>query len=591
MILFAPDGKSLVSVRGQKVTFNDLTGKQLRELDHGGGQIDAVAFSPDGSRLVTTIGKTITFWQTTTGKKLQEVENDVAVTHLAYTHDGKTLVLAGGKTLAFWDVAQNGKQAEKELLLGTVTGIAISPDNQTVAILTAAKRTEKNTGTVRFVDIATCQARPLGKLSGSISNVIAWSRNGLLALKFDDPRDCGIRLWDVQNDRERARHVAPGPIRQVVFSHDGARLAIGGDFSNADVWAFEETLTKSEPPAIFAHGRQVLDLAFSPDAQMLAVVGHRNGKQPLGEVSLWNVKDPTHPRPHRRLDDVVALSPQKQRMPNEYRSVTFSPDGTLLAVPGGTSFPTVYFWDASSGAPRSPWVGDKGPQRSSAWLARAAFSLDGRMLLAISGGGDLHVIERSRMDQSRVFSLRGDPMNRVGPGPELSADAATFAKGASLFATTTGEFQTRLFQRGGQFLAVSPDRKTLATVSSFGGDPAGNYCEKLVCKVGDFGTGKEDAREFVAEREPTSVEIKPVGLGLTKTNLVLAAVEQQGPRRILRIHIWDVATGQRRRLFETDAPINVAAFALSSDGSKVAVGGYSTEKGTREGKIILWRIE
>jgi WD40 repeat protein len=190
--------------------------------------------------------------------------------------------------------------------------------------------------------------------------------------------------------------------------------------------------------------------------------------------------------------------------------------------------------------------------------------------------------------------------------PAISPDktlVALFASGNVVpYATRSGEAQPPLLHRdggGGAFaMAHSPDSAKLAV--------AMRKERTLVVKLFDFATGKEE-KQFTA---PWAAETQGLtgqdhhgylyvgarAVALTDRSVALAVIENQGPRVLLSLRIWDLATGKLRRsvLTEAEPELHVTSVALSPDNKLLAVGGYHFEKPDvyrNVGKVTVWKVE
>ncbi len=109
---FAPDGKSVVGHKGDKVlrVFAIDTGEEARNWEAPSACGSTIAFSPDGKRLVAGHqDNTLRIWDLATGQELRKLEGHEDVPSAVFSPDGKqVLSAAADKTVRLWD-AETGK--------------------------------------------------------------------------------------------------------------------------------------------------------------------------------------------------------------------------------------------------------------------------------------------------------------------------------------------------------------------------------------------------------------------------------------------------------------------------------------------------
>ncbi|HJZ93114.1 MAG TPA: hypothetical protein VKE40_19715 [Gemmataceae bacterium] len=193
----------------------------------------------------------------------------------------------------------------------------------------------------------------------------------------------------------------------------------------------------------FRHPGGIHGSALSPDGKWLATAASRS-------IMLW---DTATGRPIRRFDPAPEL-----RL--ALRSVSFSPDGSLLAATG--RFADLFVWEAGSGKEVHRVLGPRDRRSESAGVV--AFAPDGRQLIL---GTDSKTeiwdtrawkVFRSVRDPGRLFSLVGPTLVNQGAfdGVYLS-DPLAERPPVTLDAKAPP---------GG--LALSPDGRTLAVFSVYG---------------------------------------------------------------------------------------------------------------------------
>jgi WD40 repeat protein len=230
-----------------------------RETEKGRQPSSLVALSPDGRTLVdATIPDMenphrLRLWDVETGKLRATLKVPVYCGPSAFSPDGKTLALMAGedgtatvqsqRQVRVWDVATGEEQAVFGDFLGTVHGLAFSPDGKELAICLSKQSPTGVRGEVRIWNVET--RRPMAVIQyPSPMYAVAFSHDGknVAGVSADDT----IRLWHASTGQERAvlqaplienpnfftrpnqRKTIPLPIRGLIFSPDGKSL-VGWD--------------------------------------------------------------------------------------------------------------------------------------------------------------------------------------------------------------------------------------------------------------------------------------------------------------------------------------------------------------------------
>jgi WD40 repeat protein len=238
--LFAPDGKTLVSVDWKRNARNDR--------------------SPGGTRLVV--------WDAATGKRLREMAlTEMITTSLALAPDGRTAVVGDGDGKLHLLDLEDGKDW---LALGGhqhyVDALALSADGKTL-VSGSLDRGVRLWDLVSGQQIALLEGhkRAVAAVTFSPDGRLVASAGGSRSVPYDVAEPRRIRLWDVASGKEVAHfegHTAD--VTSLAFSPDGARLVSGLEDSTVLVWDMT-TMPRLPAPKVDADGLDGLwkDLAGS----------------------------------------------------------------------------------------------------------------------------------------------------------------------------------------------------------------------------------------------------------------------------------------------------------------------------------------
>ncbi|CAL9639376.1 nSTAND1 domain-containing NTPase [Streptomyces sp. enrichment culture] len=450
-LAFTPDGTTLaVTVIGFRASKSDQSRVQLWDVREGRrtailkghtGQVASLAFSPDGETLATGASDaTARLWDVRGHRPLATLPgHSGTVWAVAFSPDGR--ILASGsqdRSIWLWDVGERTAVTALNSHTGDVDALAFSPDGAMLA-------SGSTDATVRLWDMRVGQPLATIAVDSSVPQTVIstpraeYSPDGKVLAVSDDTG--AVRLYDARTRRTLGRLTGHrGKVNSVRFSPDGRLVAASSNDSPAVVlW---DARTRRRLATLDGHRRPVQSVLFSPDGRTLATSSYIDGT-----TRLWSV------RRHEQLASIAAGAGW----------TVFSPDGRTL-VTGGFQSSSVQLVDVRTRRRLGTL------DAVNKMVHSVTFSPDGSTLAMASGDGKLRLWEVSRRrltatlvghtDTAQSVSFTPDGKTLVSSGRDSAVrlwDARTHRR----LATLTGH--TGIVWSA----VVSPDGKTLAT---FGDD-------------------------------------------------------------------------------------------------------------------------
>jgi eukaryotic-like serine/threonine-protein kinase len=484
--------------------------------------------------------------------------HDDIVHCVAYSPDGRLLATGSRDgTARLWD-ARTGHPLLVLPHPSPVEGLAFSPDGGRLATL--AK------GVVRVRDTATGQERftlPRQALPAAWvlfnpdGRTLATGHLAGVVIAIPNQPTGTIQLWEARTGQPTRTLTDVGEVRVALFSPDGRRLALSGDWLGAGrqqvggvrVW----DVAANKPLFAIPGSPFGLDAGlFLPDGRQLLVVS------PRGEARLYDAASGMLVRdlPARLVPSSVSTAPAPPGR------VVLSPDGQYLAVPDPTA---LRVFDLASGRTQAVLRGHLFP------VTAVSFHPGGRLLASASGDGSV-----------RVWDLANDPERLVVRAHERGAYAVAIAADGRL-ASGGADRVVRLWDAEGRPLrdivghsvpilavAFSPDGTRLASAA---GPPMGEK-KPGEARVWDLATGRE---LFPLAGHDAVV----TAIAWDATGRLLATASLDGT-----VRLWQADTGQPVRQFDLGGEGLGLSFAV--DGKRLAAA--TSVPGGKQGLVLVWDV-
>ncbi len=323
-VRFHPDRNLLASAGKDKVVqlLDVTTNQTVDQLKHP-QVVNGLGWSPDGKHLATVCEDgVIRIWQPESDKVPQQLSSrDTPLKSVHWSPAGDRLAVASTNgRLEIWDVPQQRRLFDIQAHVATLVSIDWSQDGNLLATTSDDASTRiwnSETGNLIAVladhslgvtaaiwspdgaHLATCSRDAticVYRIEDSrfvLETTLRGHTDEVLSLEWDEESrrlysagwDHAIRIWDLDTIGQRSKsHTMEESIVSIHWDYSGTQYLTIGEASTLLLWSLEANAAVP----LTHHLTSISDVSWSPDNEMIAVSGVREG---LGAVEIWNLGD------------------------------------------------------------------------------------------------------------------------------------------------------------------------------------------------------------------------------------------------------------------------------------------------------------
>lgn len=358
---FFPDGErfiikiSMPPFRNYLQSFNEQTGKLVKQYRDYTWPVRRVKFSADGKTILTASGATARLFDAETGVQIQEFHGHESwVTDASFSICGKTVLTASAdETVRLFDRVTGKEIRRFEGHLDQVEKARFSPDGKKVLAVAS--------GANRIFDVNSGSLIKEFKEGRSSLDDALFSPDSekLLMIEYHYHKKgwASCELINIQSGKYACHFEdIPGRIRNVTFSLDGEKIIVVDTKDNFHLFDVPEAHYN---PAIKVKETKIKEVKISPDKRTVFINPAHEGEdlneietekiwhQFEGHIAFWI--DPQTGKDAQEHDDVLNRFKNFEFSPDGKTIVTGSDDGSIRIFDAETrelKFETVHFLDS-----------------------------------------------------------------------------------------------------------------------------------------------------------------------------------------------------------------------------------------------------